>query len=253
MIIFKSFDYCPVERLGDDDRFSILSVVPYPRLLDSIAAEGITSPLIADGTERIVCGRNRLRCARELKMDRVPVLHVSGEPVDLFRVNMAQTFCSGNDPDDAVRALSVGKLSDVFGLSISEIVDDFLPRMEMDRSMKMAKDCLRYARFSPDIFQIFLNRRFSLKTARIFFPYSCRDRHHVCRYLDRYGVGENRFRKIGEWVWHISQRLEVSPAEVLDSCADPADTAWDKSAIKRLEKRLSAYRFPSQLNQESAS
>ncbi len=234
---------CP-DTLKEQETFSIVPVLDYDRLKTSIGKFGILFPLITDRKWSLISGRSRLRAAVELGFSSVPVLIAEGDGIELFTINIVQTFHSGMDPGDAARALCIRKLIQDFGVSDEKLVNDYLPMLGCEKSRKIAEDLKAFSGFSESVLTCFVKSSLSLRAARIFFPYADEDREYVCTELSTLGAGENRFRKVGEWLWHIAQRKDSRPADVLRSAFDELQRNMRPKNIKELEKILSVLRNP---------
>lgn len=241
---YSDFKYTHTDQINNNGCYSIVPVMKYHNLKKSVEECGILFPLIVDRGLVLVSGHSRLRAAVETGLTSVPVLIADGDAVDLFNINMVHTFHSGIDPGDGARAVCIRRLVKDFDVRDQTLVNEYLPMLGCERSRKIAEDLKSFAEFSESVLSCFVKNGLSLRTARIFFPYSAEDREYVCAQLGQLNAGENRLRKVGEWLWHIGRRNHAHPADILKNALYELQKNRRPLTIKELETVLSVQRNP---------
>jgi len=190
---------------------------PSKKLCKSIGETGILTPLLAvesNAGPLILDGHRRLFAARALRFSHVPVTFLPDtSPEDLPRLwlRTQRVFRILNPFETALFVKNGGRAFNLPSRSLLTILNT-------GPGMKAPENLSRILTLPPRLKQIALRRgysmRFLLKMTALYPPLLLTA---VSDLLSHFTLGENQINNLLEWVYEISRRDHLSPADTLAS------------------------------------
>jgi ParB/RepB/Spo0J family partition protein len=224
---------------------------PPDTLVQSIKELGVTHPVLlapANKGYQIVCGHRRVECARLLKLETVPALVLEGSPApaEMLKRNLlenrAQRTYSDIEKGDIVHKLKEA------GIPEAEIIKEYLPPLNLERSKKLLVDLNRCATF-PESLKILLHElNLPLRVFSILFRWNANDQALAETLLSTLRPGVNKCRELLELTDEIAVKDNTSPHEILNrkEIQTPLNNA-DLPINERydaIQKQLRLWRYP---------
>ena len=150
----KPIEHIPLTDIGEENLTQFSMDPPPDTLVQSIRELGITHPVLlapADKRYQIVCGHRRVECARLLKLETVSAFVLEGEPVsaEALKQNLLENRCH-RTYSDIEKGWIVHKLVQA-KVPEAEIIKDYLPLLDLERSKKLFVDLSQCAAFSENL------------------------------------------------------------------------------------------------------
>ncbi len=247
----KSIQYIPLGDIGEG-ALTRFSLDPAPEaLVQSIRELGITHPVLLapkDKTYQIVCGHRRIECARLLQFDTVPafVLDATPPPSESLKLNLLENLgqreYSDIEKGRVVHQLVQAKVAE------AEIIKDYLPLLDLERSKKLCVDLNRCAAFSENLNTLLHRLKVPLRVFSILFRWDEAGREAAETLLDTLRPGVNRCRELLELIDETAVKENTSPHEILNrkeiqtplkNAGLPVNEQYDA-----VQKQLRLWRYP---------
>ncbi len=215
----KSIQWIPLEDIGDN-ALTRFSLDPAPEaLVQSIRKLGITHPVLLapQGTHyQIVCGHRRMECARLLELDTVPafVLDATPPPSESLKLNLLENL-GQREYSDIEKGRVVHQLA-AAGVPEAEIIKDYLPLLDLERSKKLCIDLNRCAAFSENLNTLLHRLKVPLRVFSILFRWDEAGREAAESLLDTLRPGVNKCRELLELIDETAVKENTSPHEILN-------------------------------------
>ena len=215
----KPIEHIPLTGIGEEalTRFSIDP--PADTLVQSIQELGITHPVLlapADRGYQVVCGHRRVECARLLKLETVPAWVLDAVPLsaDMLKHNLLE-----NRPQRTYSDIEKGGIVHMLagaGIPEAEIIKDYLPLLDLERSKKLLVDLNQCATFSESLNALLHSLNLPLRVFSILFKWDEEGRASVESLLDTLRPGVNKCRELLELTDETAVKDNVSPHEILN-------------------------------------
>jgi hypothetical protein len=168
----KQIHDIPTEEIREDTLTRFSMDPPPDALLQSINALGITHPVLlapASKGYQIVCGHRRVECVRLLGFVSVPafVLAEAPAPEALLKRNLIENRAH-RTYSDIEKGGIVLKLAEA-GIPEAEIIKDYLPLLDLERSKKLFVDLQKCASFSQSLKTLLHSLNLPLRVFSILF------------------------------------------------------------------------------------
>ncbi|NIQ00806.1 MAG: ParB N-terminal domain-containing protein [Nitrospinaceae bacterium] len=238
-------------KIGQDalTRFSLDA--PPATLAESIKELGITHPLLLapqGENYQIVCGHRRAECARRLGMDTVPAFVPASapSPADAILRNLTE-----NRPhrvySDMEKALIIRKLAGA-AVREKEIIQEYLPRLDLERSKKLFEDLKQCAGFSESLALLLHQLNLPLRVLTPLFRWDADSRNALEPLLAALRPGVNKCRELIELADETAVKDGEPPRALLnrDAIQKPLQDA-DLSSHEKydaIHKQLRLWRYP---------
>lgn len=187
-------------------------------LIQSIGDLGITHPVLLarHGKQyQIVCGHRRVECARLLKLETVPAFVLEGTPApaELLKLNLLENR-SHRTYSDIEKSGIVHQLKEA-GIPDSEIIKDYLPLLDLERSKKLFADLDQCATFSKNLRALLHRLKLPLRVFAILFRWNEEGRAGAETLLGTLLPGVNKCRELLELTDETAVKENTSPHAIL--------------------------------------
>ena len=247
----KQIHDIPLASIGEDTLTQFSMDPPPDALTQSINVLGITHPVLLAPAEKryqIVCGHRRVECARRLGFVSVPafVLAEAPTPADMLKHNLienrAQRTYSDIEKGGIVHQLTAAELPEV------DIIKDYLPLLDLERSKKLFVDLQQCATFSESLKSLLHSLNVPLRVFSIVFRWDDDSRAAAETLLDTLRPGVNKCRELLEMTGETAVKDNVSPHEILNrkeiqTPLNDADLPINKK-YEAIHKQLRLWRYP---------
>jgi ParB family chromosome partitioning protein len=242
----------PLADISGEEHLTRFSMdPPAETLVQSIKELGITHPVLlapADKGYQIVCGHRRVECARLLKLETVPafVLEAAPTPADMLKRNLlenrAQRTYSDIEKGGIVHMLSGA------GIPEAEIIKDYLPLLDLERSKKLFVDLQQCATFTPNLNSLLHSLNLPLRVFSILFRWNEEGRAAAESLLDTLRPGVNKCRDLLELTDETAVKGGVTPQavlnrEVIQNSLNDAELSTHEK-YEAIHKALRLWRYP---------
>lgn len=247
----KQMEYIPPGDIGDN-ALTRFSLDPAPEaLVQSIRKLGITHPVLLapqDTHYPIVCGHRRIECARLLELDTVPAFVLDATPLasESLKLNLTENL-GQREYSDIEKGRIVHQLA-AAGVPEAEIIKDYLPLLDLERSKKLCVDLNRCAVFSENLNTLLHRLRVPLRVFSILFRWDEAGREAAETLLDTLRPGVNKCRELLELIDETAVKENTSPHEILNRkeiqtplnhAGLPVNEQYDA-----VQKQLRLWRYP---------
>jgi len=209
----------PLADIGKND-LTQFSLELRPVLLEpSIRELGISHPvLLAPKSKQyqIVCGHRRVACARQLKLETVPALVLEESPTaaEMLKRNLLenqnQRFYSAIEKGSIVHKLREA------GIPEAEIIKDYLPLLDLERSKKLFADLNQCTLFSKKLKILLHELDLPLRVISILFRWDEASRADAETLLGTLRPGVNKCRELLELTDETAVKDNTTPHEILN-------------------------------------
>ena len=194
---------------------------PSENLEKSIKELGITNPISlmrVDGTEtfRIISGHRRVCISNNLGLKDVPA-RIIEEQIDsatCLKINILDNIDHRNY-SDIEKGIGLNKISKT-GLPDSEIIQEFLPLINIQPSKKLMDEFLKSNQFSKSLQLLLHEYNIPLRVFSTLFNWDDSDRKTLAKLIQPLHLGINKWREVLELVDETSRRENITPAAVLN-------------------------------------
>jgi ParB/Sulfiredoxin domain len=244
-------EHIPLADIGEESltRFSLDP--PPEALVQSIKELGITHPVLlapADKGYPIVCGHRRVECARLLKLETVPALVLEKAPTsaEMLKQNLlenrAQRIYSDIEKGMIIHKLAQAKIAE------AEIIQDYLPLLDLERSKKLFVDLQKCATFAPSLNSLLHDLNLPLRVFSILFRWDANDQAVAETLLDTLRPGVNKCRELLELTDETAVKESTSPQAILNRAEiqtplSDADLPINKK-YDTIHRQLRLWRYP---------
>jgi ParB/Sulfiredoxin domain len=247
----KPIEPIPLEDIGGENLTRFSMDPPPETLVQSIRELGITHPVLlapADKGYQIVCGHRRVACARLLKLETVPafVLEDAPTPAEILKRNLfenrAQRTYSDIEKGMIVHKLVQAKIAE------AEIIQDYLPLLDLERSKKLFVDLQQCATFAPSLISLLHGLNLPLRVFSILFRWDANDQAAAKTLLDTLRPGVNKCRELLELTAETAVKGGVPPLAILNrekiqTPLNDADLPINKK-YDTIHRQLRLWRYP---------
>ena len=241
----------PIEEIGEET-LTQFSLDPPPDLLvQSINALGITHPVLLTPHGKyyqIVCGHRRVEGARRLGFHSVPafVLTEAPAPADMLKRNLLENR-SHRTYSDIEKGWIIHKLVQA-KVPEADIIKDYLPLLDLERSKKLLVDLTQCATFSESLSALLHVLNLPLRVFSILFRWDDESRQAVESLLNALRPGVNKCRELLEMTDETAVKGGVPPQAVLnrEAIQTPLNDAELSTHEKfdALHQQLRLWRYP---------
>jgi ParB/Sulfiredoxin domain len=237
--------------IGEENLTQFSMDPPPDTLVQSIGELGITHPVLLapHGKEyQIVCGHRRVACARLLKLATVPawVLDAVPSPAEMLKRNLlenrAQRTYSDIEKGGIVHKLAQAKVPE------AEIIKDYLPLLDLERSKKLCVDLSQCSTFSESLKILLHSLNLPLRVFSILFRWDEKGHDSAETLLGTLRPGVNKCRDLLELTDETAVKGGVPPRAVLNRKAiqKPLNDAELSTHEKfdAIHKQLRLWRYP---------
>jgi ParB/RepB/Spo0J family partition protein len=241
----------PIEEIGEESLTQFSMDPPPDSLVQSINALGITHPVLVaphDKRYQIVCGHRRVECARLRKLKAVPafVLEATPSPAEMLKRNLLENLGRWSY-SDIEKAGIVHKLIQA-NISEAEIIKDYLPRLDLERSKKLFVDLTQCSKFSKSLSALLHSLDLPLRIFSILFRWDEGSRAAAETLLDTLRPGVNKCRELLELTDEAATKENTSPQALLnrEAIQKPLNDAELSTHEKfdAIHKQLRLWRYP---------
>jgi ParB/RepB/Spo0J family partition protein len=241
----------PLEDIGEEGLTRFSMDPPPDTLVQSIRELGITHPILLapSGKEyQIVCGHRRVECAHLLKLETVPALMLNDapDPAQMLKRNLLENRAQ-RTYSDIEKGGIVYKLKEA-GIPEAEIIKDYLPLLDLERSKKLLVDLNQCAAFPKSLKILLHELNLPLRVFSILFRWNANDQALAETLLSTLHPGVNKCRELLELTDETAVKDNTSPQEILNrkeiqtplNNADlPINEKYDA-----IHKQLRLWRYP---------
>jgi len=205
-----------------DELFSMNFEPDLSQLRESIRQVGILEPIWLRGKGRkfqILSGFRRFDVAHTLGKKKISALVWKGGEIDdrlAFEMSLHGNIL-GRGLNLVEKGLVLEKLLIGFSVSRDEVIQTFLPLLNLEPNEKVLNNLLLINTFSTDLKRYFLSQGVSLKNILFLATFSGEERQWVYRLLSRLRVGENVLREILTFLREISHRDGIRINDLISS------------------------------------
>ena len=197
----KPIAHIPLADIGEEDLTQFSMDPPPDTLVQSITELGITHPvLLAPHGKRfqIVCGHRRVECARLLKLETVPAFVLEDAPAsaEMLKQNLLENR-GHRTYSDIEKGWIVHKLAQA-NVPEAEIIKDYLPLLDLERSKKLFVDLNQCAAFSKSLNVLLHGLNLPLRVFSILFRWDENSRTAAETLLGTLRPGVNKCRELLE-------------------------------------------------------
>lgn len=195
--------------------------LPSENLEKSIKELGITNPVSLMRVDRaenflIICGHRRVSIAKQLGLTDVPA-RVVEEQIDFatcLKINILDNIDHRNY-SDIEKGMLLNKISKT-GLSDKQIIEEFLPLINIQPSKKLLDEFLKSNQFSKNLQLLIHGNNIPVRIYSTLFIWENSDREALEKLIEPLHLGVNKWRKILELVDETARRENIAPARILD-------------------------------------
>jgi ParB/Sulfiredoxin domain len=244
-------EHIPLADIGEESltRFSLDP--PPETLVQSIRELGITHPVLlapADKGYQIVCGHRRVACAHLLKLEAVPALVLEKAPTsaELLKQNLLENRAQ-RTYSDIEKGMIIHKLVQA-KIAEAEIIKDYLPLLDLERSKKLFVDLQKCATFTPGLNSLLHGLNLPLRVFSILFRWKANDQAVAETLLDTLRPGVNKCRELLELTDETAVKKNTSPHAILNRAEiqtplNDADQPINKK-YDTIHRQLRLWRYP---------
>jgi len=214
----KPIEHIPLADIGEESLTQFSLDPPPETLVQSIRELGITHPVLLapHGKQyQIVCGHRRVACALLLQMVTVPalVLEDAPAPAAMMKQNLLEN--RGHQTySDIEKGWIVHKLAQA-KVPEAEIIKDYLPLLDLERSKKLFADFNQCAAFSESLSVLLHCLNVPLRVFSILFRWDAEGRAAAETLLGILRPGVNKCRELLELTGETAVKENTSPQEIL--------------------------------------
>ena len=247
----KPIEHIPLADIGETSLTQFSLDPPPEKLVQSIRELGITHPVLLapHGKQyQIVCGHRRVACALLLQLVTVPawVLEDAPAPAAMLKRNLLENR-GHRTYSDIEKGWIVHKLVQA-KVPESEIIKDYLPLLDLERSKKLFADLNQCAAFSESLSALFHCLNVPLRVFSILFRWDEEGRAAAETLLDTLRPGVNKCRELLELTGETAVKENTSPQAVLnrEAIQKPLNDAELSTHEKfdAIHKQLRLWRYP---------
>jgi len=192
---------------------------PPETLVESIRKLGVTHPVLLapQGTHyQIVCGHRRVECARLLRLETVPafVMQNISTPAEMLKCNLIENRPQ-REYSDIEKGRVVHQLAAV-GVPEADIIKDYLPLLDLERSKKLLVDLNQCATFSENLSTLLHQLKIPLRVFSILLRWDEAGREAVETLLAALRPGVNKCRELLELIDETAVKENTTPHEILN-------------------------------------
>jgi hypothetical protein len=244
-------EHIPLADIGEASLTQFSMDPPPDTLVESIRALGITHPVLLALHEKryqIMCGHRRVECARLLKLEAVPawVLEDAPPPNEMLKRNLLENRAH-RTYSDIEKGWIVHKLTEA-GIPEADIIKNYLPLLDLERSKKLMVDLDRCATFSENLSVLLHGLNLPLRVFAILFRWDDASRQAAESLLDTLRPGVNKCRELLELIDETAVKGGVPPQallnrEVIQKPLNDADLPTHEK-FDAIHKQLRLWRYP---------
>ncbi|MGV7221492.1 MAG: ParB N-terminal domain-containing protein [Nitrospinales bacterium] len=191
-------------------------------LKTSIQELGVTNPVIllrVDKTEsfRIISGHRRVSISKVLGFRDV-IARVVEEQIDsatCLKINILDNLYH-RTYSDIEKGIVINKVSKT-GLNEREIIEEFLPFLEIQPSKKLMDQFLKSNQFSKGLQLLLHENNIPIRVFATLFNWNDSDRNALEKLIQPLHLGINKWREFIELVDETARRENITPAAILDN------------------------------------
>ena len=247
----KPIEHILLADIGEGSLTQFSIDPPADALVQSIKELGITHPVLLAPADRgylIVCGHRRVECARLLKLKTVPafVLDTTPSPAEMLKRNLLENRAQ-RTYSDIEKGGIVHQLKQA-GILEAEIIKDYLPLLDLERSKKLFIDLNQCATFTPRLNSLLHSLNLPLRVFSILFRWNEEGRTAAESLLDALRPGVNKCRELLELTGETAVKENTSPQEILNrkeiqTPLNNADLPLNEK-YETIHKALRLWRYP---------
>lgn len=246
--VFKKIE---LREISDEFPYGLRYRLEDPRLLESIRARGVLTPVVvtAGVKKTMVAGHRRFQAALILGLAETKAFEIQGSPSpqDLF---LASVISNWNQSwSDLDRAWTLRKALETFRLAETEILEAVLPALALASAWGLVKEYHRVAGLDPLLLDLIAEDKLPFKGARRLAVFSSEDQQEFARGIAvRAALTASQLAKAAEWLYDLLQSSKLSLKTYLakssleDLLAHPDSSRQVKG--ERFYAALRALRFP---------
>jgi len=247
----KQIQEIPLADIGEERLTQFSIDPPAETLVQSVKELGITHPVLLarHGKQyQIVCGHYRVECARLLELEIVPALVLESAPTsaEMLKRNLLENRAQ-KTYSDIEKGGIVHKLVEA-GVPEAEIIKDYLPLLNLERSKKLCVDLNQCATFTPSLNSLLHSLHLPLRVFSILFRWDEDGRATAETLLDAMRPGVNKCRELLRLTSETAVKDGVPPQALLnrEAIQKPLNDT-DLSTPEKFDaihKQLRLWRYP---------
>lgn len=213
-------EFCrvPLAQIDREDRLTDFSLGAEPLFLEaSIKEIGVTHPLLLvcrKKSYRIVCGHRRFRIAERLRFANLPArVLTSLDDASMLEANLIENR-SLRQYSDIEKGLIICKLQKA-GIFEDQILNRFMPFLELERSKKLYKDFSQVGTLPPGLRSLLHELNVPLRIFSVCFGWDARSLSVVETMFAMLRPGVNKWRGLLDLVDETARRESIQVAELL--------------------------------------
>jgi hypothetical protein len=214
----------PLPSILSDSLTDFSLTLPSENLKKSIRELGITNPVSlmrVDKTEnfRIICGHRRVLISKVLWLMDVParVVEEQIDPATCLKINILDNI-EHRKYSDIEKGVILNKVSQT-GLSDKEIIEKFLPLINIQPSKKLLEEFLKSDQFSKNLQLLLHKNNIPVRIYSTLFKWENPDRDAFEKLIEPLQLGVNKWREILELIDELARREYFTPAEIIQDVA----------------------------------
>jgi hypothetical protein len=209
----------PLNEINEDSLTRFSMDPPPDALLQAINALGITHPVLLAPASKgysIVCGHRRVECVRLLGFVSVPAFTLADTPApgDMLKRNLLENRAQ-RTYSDIEKGGIVHKLAEA-GIPEAEIIKDYLPLLDLERSKKLFVDLQKCATFPESLRVLLHSLNVPLRVFSILFRWDEESRAAAKSLLGTLHPGVNKCRELLELTDETAVKESTSPQAILN-------------------------------------
>ncbi len=247
----NQIQWIPLTDIGEESLTQFSMDPPPETLVHSIRELGITHPVLLAPHGKhyqIVCGHRRVECARLLKLETVPalILEDAPAPAAMLKQNLLENR-GHRTYSDIEKGWTVHKLKEA-GIPEADIIKQYLPLLDLERSKKLFADLNQCATFSESLSALIHGLNLPLRVFSILFRWDADSRAAAKTLLDTLRPGVNKCRELLELTDETAVKESTSPHEILNrkeiqTPLNNADLPINEK-YEAVHKQLRLWRYP---------
>jgi ParB/RepB/Spo0J family partition protein len=215
----NQIQWIPLADIGGESLTRFSMDPPPETLVQSIRELRITHPVLLARHGKhyqIVCGHRRVECARLLKLDTVPAFVLEDAPAsaEMLKRNLLENRAQ-RTYSDIEKGWIVHKLKEA-GIPEAEIIKEYLPLLDLERSKKLMVDLNKCATFPESLNVLLHSLNLPLRVFSILFRWDEASRDAAETLLDTLRPGVNKCRELLELTDETAVKENTSPHEILN-------------------------------------
>lgn len=252
----RYFDKLPISAIdAEEEPFRVTFPGKEAELARSIKEVGLLHPLTLRESRRggkyeVVCGYGRLRAVTAACLGEVSAYCYSAEVMDdlsALKLNLAENVSSRQlnivEKGEALRKLSLS-----FGVPRREIINDYMPRLELEPSPKVLDDLLAIVELERDMKLYIVERGIAPGVAARLASFRGDDRRKLFDLVQNLRLGTGMMRDVLELLEEVSLRDGQPVGQILgDSALRDIISSHDLTSSQkaaRLKLMLRKIRYP---------